>query len=173
MYRGSSFLLQKDYNVHRDAIVELTDSRYSSLRAASCETLYQRSSLDLLFQLVYRLSEIYVGKRKNIDTREAISDTLITKILMGTLGCVPAYDTYFRDVIGQYKVASRTFSPDSIRSLARFYINHKDEFEACRTKINIKGPEYPPMKILDMAFWQIGFEQNQESKKQMRDTNDT
>ena len=35
------------------------------------------------------------GVSEKFSTKNNLSETLITKILMGTLGCVPAYDRYF------------------------------------------------------------------------------
>lgn len=50
-----------------------------------------------------------------------LSDTLITKILMGTLGCVPAYDRYFVSGIRSQKIASGTYNIKSILQLVDFY----------------------------------------------------
>ena len=165
MYRGSSFLLQKDYRVHKDAIRILLESKYDSLWGASCEVLLQNENVNLLFSLVDRIKEVYVNKRQNIDGRSSVSDVLITKILMGTLGCVPAYDQYFVASIRKYDVAGGTFNKESIRNLVSFYKANFEKFEQCRTKISKRGLEYPPMKILDMCFWQIGFEESSNNDR--------
>lgn len=43
-----------------------------------------------------------------------MSPVLITKILMGTLGFVPAYDRFFQDGVATYKVTTREYSPESV-----------------------------------------------------------
>ena len=160
MYRGSSFLLQKDYQVHKDAIRILLEYKYNTLWGASCEVLTQKENVSLLFSLVDRIKEVYVNKRQNVDGRSSVSDVLVTKILMGTLGCVPAYDQYFVASIRKYDVASGTFNKESIRNLVSFYKANFDKFEQCRANISKRGLEYPPMKILDMCFWQIGYDES-------------
>lgn len=165
MYRGSSFLLQKDYRVHKDAIRILLEREYDSLWGAPCEALSQNKNLDRLFSLANRIKMIYVQKRQNIDGRSSVSDILITKILMGTLGCVPAYDQYFVASIRKYDVASGTFNKESIPNLVSFYQENLDKFEQCRTKISKRGLKYPPMKILDMCFWQIGYDESSKNDR--------
>ena len=71
MYRGSSFLLQKDYRVHIPVVSEILSNKYANY---------------------------YDGIRRKVKgsaLKNNLSETLITKILMGTLGCVPEYDRYF------------------------------------------------------------------------------
>ncbi|MFT8351736.1 hypothetical protein [Clostridium saccharoperbutylacetonicum] len=43
--------------------------------------------------LIRNMKNIYRVKRENIKKVDTdISDILVTKVLLGTLGCVPAYD---------------------------------------------------------------------------------
>jgi len=156
MYRGSSFLLQRDYRIHRDAVIEIFATEYIPIWGVTCEALVEEETLALLFKLVRKIEQIYVQKRAGIDGRTSVSETLLTKILLGTLGCVPAYDRYFVTAIRKVKVASGEFTPKSIYHLAQFYLKNKAAFSSCRMDIN--GLEYPPMKAIDMCFWQIGYE---------------
>ena len=57
------------------------------------------------------------------------SNTLVTKILLGTLGCVPAYDRYFIDGMKQSNLPNKKFSPNSIKTLQKFYTDNKIEFD--------------------------------------------
>ena len=77
---------------------------------------------------------------------------------MGTMGCVPAYDRYFISGIRKYNVANGIFNLKSILQLIDFYNNYYKEFETVRSKMNVEEIEYPQMKILDMCFWQVGFD---------------
>ena len=83
---------------------------------------------------------------------------MITKILLGVFGCVPAYDRYFKDGLRSAGIASTQFSQRSIAGLLQFYEHYYDDFEALRLKISAYGVEYPPMKNIDMCFWQIGYD---------------
>lgn len=50
---------------------------------------------------------------KEADVKNKLFMTLITKILMGTLGCVPVYDRYFIDGIKDQKVTTGNYNPKS------------------------------------------------------------
>jgi len=84
MYRGSSFLLQRDYRIHREVVVEILKQEYLSLWGISCESLLDPQNLDLIFNLRNKIEKIYIDKRASIDGRMSVSDILITKILLGT-----------------------------------------------------------------------------------------
>lgn len=165
MYRGSSFLLQKDYKVHYEAVKEMIKPKYNVLWDIECEKLIKTENIKLLFEVSEKIKEIYIKKRANIDGRIDITDTLITKILMGIYGCAPAYDRFFIDGIKVKKVATGIFNTNSINSLIEFYLNNKDEFKKCSMEINKNGVKYPEMKLIDMYFWQIGFDISDEGKK--------
>lgn len=77
---------------------------------------------------------------------------------MGTLGCVPAYDRYFISGIKKQKVASGNYNMKSIVQLVDFYERNIVELENIRKDMKVNGMAYPQMKILDMAFWQIGLD---------------
>ena len=97
---------------------------------------------------------------KGTECKNGVSDVLITKILMGVFGCVPAYDRFFCDGIKKYKEyigASMAFNKESVRSLATFYSKNKPKFDEIKSKISVTFP-YTDMKVLDMCFWQIGYE---------------
>ncbi len=164
MYRGSSFLLQKDYKVHKDAIKEIYNSKYKPLWGITCDAILTSNNLDLIFELSDKLREIYVEKRKNLDGYDDISSVLITKILMGTLGCVPAYDRFFMSTIKKFKIASGNYNKQSLHDIAAFYNDNREELQQFKQKLeNCRGIDYPEMKILDMSFWYIAFEK--ESRK--------
>lgn len=161
MYRGSSFLLQKDYKIHIPVVKELLKEEYDPLAGIDCVELKREENQRLLENINAFLDEYYSNIRdevKNIKVRNQLSSTLITKILMGTLGCVPAYDRYFISGIKKQKVASGNYNMKSIGQLVDFYESNIVELENIRKDMKVNGMAYPQMKILDMAFWQIGLD---------------
>ena len=161
MYRGSSFLLQKDYKIHIPVVKELLKEEYDPLAGIDCVELKREENQRLLENINSFLDEYYSNIRdevKNIKVRNQLSSTLITKILMGTLGCVPAYDRYFISGIKKQKVASGNYNMKSIIQLVDFYEKNIVELENIRKDMKVNGMAYPQMKILDMAFWQIGLD---------------
>lgn len=161
MYRGSSFLLQKDYKIHIPVVKELLKEEYDPLAGIDCVELKREENQRLLENINAFLDEYYSNIRdevKNIKVRNQLSSTLITKILMGTLGCVSAYDRYFISGIKKQKVASGNYNMKSIGQLVDFYESNIVELENIRKDMKVNGMAYPQMKILDMAFWQIGLD---------------
>jgi len=164
MLRGSAFLLQKDYLFHNEVVEELLKEKYDCL--VGINPLYlDNKKISLIFELRNGIREIYYDKTyylKGIPNSNTYpSDTLVTKILMGTLGCVPAYDRYFIDGMKQSNLPNRKFSLKSLKTLQKFYIDNKTEFDINQEHINkLSSIKYPIMKLIDMHFWQIGYERD-------------
>lgn len=160
MLRGSSFLLQKDYKFYVPLIKILTDSKYDKLWDINFLKGYKDQDVDLLFQLVDALKkEINKNNTDDGDNKKHQMDLIITKILMVTMGCVPAYDRYFREGLKRKKIKKETnFNKNSFKNLLKI-INIDDELKNTCDKLcliqktNIK---YPPMKLLDLYFWLLG-----------------
>lgn len=161
MYRGSSFLLQKDYKVLLPIVEEILKSEYDCLFGVACADLREPGVQEQLTKLYKYIADHFDPIRKAIAGREVptpVSPVLITKILMGTLGCVPAYDRFFQDSVATYKVTTQEYSLKSVLRLADFYEEHNDRLEEARRGMKCEDLIYPQMKLLDMGFWQIGFD---------------
>lgn len=161
MYRGSSFLLQKDYKVHIPVVKELLSEKYDVLAGIECVSFREKSNQQLLLDINSFLGQYYDKIRHKVKEQELknqLSFILITKILMGTLGCVPAYDRYFIAGIKNQKVATGNYNIRSIMQLVSFYEKNADRLEPVREKMEVEGMPYPQMKMIDMGFWQVGFD---------------
>ncbi len=170
MYRGSSFLLQKDYKVHVPIVKELLKPRYDCLFGLECKELKKKEIQNTLEDLESFMKEYYDNIRKNVKSTEVkskLSTTLISKILMGTLGCVPAYDRYFIDGVKELKITTGTYNKESLLGLVGFYEDNRGKFEAAIGDMKVYDLSYPQMKLLDMAFWEIGFEKYNNEKKKL------
>ncbi len=113
------------------------------------------------------MTEYYDGirrKTKGNGIKTGLSPTLITKILMGTLGCVPAYDRYFVDGIRSQQVTTGNYNMTSLLGLADFYENNRAKLEAARQHLKAYDLLYPQMKLLDVGFWLIGVERTMAKK---------
>ena len=173
MYRGSSFLLQKDYKIHIPVVKELLNEKYDTLVGIRCEDLRRTHNQKLLQEITSFLNTYYDEIRhkvKGFKIKSKLSDTLITKILMGTIGCVPAYDRYFIEGVKNRKVAIGKYGINSIMQLVDFYEHNEEQLEKIRMKMKIEDIPYPQMKILDMGFWQIGFNLDMKKKMKMNNT---
>jgi len=163
MYRGSSFLLQKDYKVLSPIVEEVLKPEYDCLFGVACVGLREDEVQDRLEELSDYIAAHFRPIRDEVAGREVVSSVspvLITKILMGTLGCVPAYDRFFGIGAKYLGLEKDTYQEKSLDELADFYEAHNDRLEEARRGMRTEDLTYPQMKLLDMGFWQIGFERD-------------
>lgn len=197
MYRGSSFLLQFDYKVHFEVVKLILKEEYKSLQGYywKKDDKNYNQNLNLLFGskdsegLVNLIRNHYKPFREKIKendkkTKQGISDILVTKILLGTLGCVPAYDRMIKRALefgkDEYSKENKinfiqTFGKKSFENLIEFYLSQQSILENNRQNMTFEDSSlitYPQMKFLDMCFWQLGLEKlnkDQEQKKAQKD----
>ena len=155
----NSFLMQKDYKIHADVVRLIYQPEWDDLWDLSPEKLSQEYYADRIMKLSESITEAYVASGAGIPT-----DTLLTKILLGTVGCVPAYDRYFKKALADTGAAPQVFSAKSIRTLGNLYLDHEDEFEKLRKHCGSRI-EYPAAKIPDMCFFEYGFQRDASSQE--------
>ncbi|MCB1782862.1 MAG: hypothetical protein KDI13_02610 [Alphaproteobacteria bacterium] len=158
MYRGSSFLLQKDYRIHEGAVKEILNPRYRGLRDISLDRLNKNdeNEVELIFELIDWLKNFY-RKTTELPRREVnVTDTLATKILMGTLGCIPAYDRFFIAGIKHHGLSYSYLNKKNFSEMIAFCLEQKQDFEKAQARVSSHGVNYPVMKIVDMYFWRLG-----------------
>ncbi|HCB67694.1 MAG TPA: hypothetical protein DEP70_09265 [Acholeplasmataceae bacterium] len=162
MLRGSSFLLQKDFKFHNEIVEIILDSRYDSLQDLDLARI-NNNDVDLLMEIKNRIRDSYFDRTDLVNGTEGenktASDTLVSKILLGTLCCSPAYDRYFIDGLKQKSIPNRNFSERSLFQLKKHYNANLNQFLETQTEIsNLAGINYPSMKLFDMYFWELGYE---------------
>ena len=155
MYRGSSGLLWKDYTIHSNAVGII--QKYSGLRITP-KNLYPKVSL--IFDCITDLKNYYSGvsyfNNKSLQKITA-TDTLLTKIMLGVFGVIPAFDRYFLSGANAI-LGFSSFNQQNLSLLYGFAKEHEKEIKSCQEYILVNSNFwYPPMKILDMYFWQVGF----------------
>lgn len=175
MYRGSSFLLQYDYTIHTSVVEEILKRKYDKLFGLKCNELNNEEICSLLDELNTKIKKIYNPFRSKVKKpkgKKDISDILVSKVLLGTLGCVPAYDRFFVKAVTNIdedtkkKVTTRNYNIASLKKLIKFYEEHQERLEELRSRFLIEYQfnedketlPYPQMKVLDMGFWKIGFD---------------
>ncbi len=80
------------------------------------------------------------------------------------MACVPAYDRYFIDGLKTHKIPT-SFNRNSINALLELVEKHKSELIKLQQQIKEQtNKHYPLMKLVDMYFWQIGFDKEVATK---------
>lgn len=146
MYRSGP-IRQKDYKIFHGTIDVLNKKEFKA-----CWTFRNKLSKDWEAQ-AESVIEISTCLKGSFDFESAPTPLLITKILLGTMGCTPAYDRFF--CAGLKKVEmTQAFGKKSYLELMEFYYENRDEIRNARKATVI---EYPIMKLLDMYFWSLGY----------------
>lgn len=169
MYRGSSGLLQKNHLIHKGTVDILFSKDSLKLKCDQMNEINRKNSKDipdLKDKLANHYSKIYFTKGADKPKSISPTDTLLSKILLGTLGCVLAYDRYFIDGLKEMKMKHTIFNVVSLNELFDFIDNNKIEIVSAQKLVSTTTHKhYPIMKILDMFFWQIGYDKDVKEKK--------
>jgi len=114
---------------------------------------------------VPRVGELIVGVRQAYKPFVAATgssqptDTLITKVILGTFGCLPACDRYFVDGLKSQWLKYSCLNDKFVERILGFCHEHLPELQKEQASIEESGGlRYPLMKLVDMYFWQLGYE---------------
>ena len=144
MYRGSSFLPRKSARF-LDSIVSVI-ARAEPLLWEIDVNCYTPENIKRL--LGFR------GTLINAFRPYHPSDILVTKIMLGVFGNVPAFDTNFKTGFGV-----STFGPRSLEKVASFYKNNRRTIEQYRVATlafetgRPTNRRYTRAKVIDMIFF--------------------
>ncbi len=91
--------------------------------------------------------------------------TLVTKIMLGTLGCIPAFDQFFTETFRNLYLKEcgfRTLSKNALFCIQNFYESNKDIIDSIKFNvINFEGNKtellYSKSKLIDMYGFTTGF----------------
>jgi hypothetical protein len=162
MYRPSGFLFQCGYTVHYGVIDRIFQPQFSSLWTR--EFGISDNDADLIPIIIDAVEAVRDAYRPVADSREA-TDTLVTKVMLGTFGSLPACDRFF--ISGFKKTGYRCSGLNAgfFTELLAFTREHRGELLAEQQTIErIGGIKYPLMKLVDMYFWQIGAEISEQKQ---------
>ena len=151
MYRGSSFLFKyTDYKVHVPVVKIILKCEFDPL----WKTQYAPEDTALLWDLATEIKEYYQHIRKEIGHPGTATHTLLTKILLGTIGCIPAYDEKICSILRDLG-KSASFNRNSLKEMLSLYQNNKEEVDQWRSAMEKAEeiPQYPYMRALDAYLW--------------------
>jgi hypothetical protein len=146
MLRGSAELLQKSAR-HLVCVIEVIADTDASLWELDAHC-YTESNIQRLCELAKTIGQAHPG----------MSDILVTKIMLGVFGSVPAFDTNFRRGCRVAGIVT-TFGLSSLRKIGAFYRDNTALIDSYRvpTLDFISGEHtqhrYPRSKVIDMAFF--------------------
>ena len=147
MLRGSSMLLKKSIKVYEPVIhaIASADTPIWDIDADG----YTASNIEKIIDFEKTLQQTLPASQSTLP-----SQTLVTKIMLGVFGNVPAFDTNFKNGFRVF-----TFSPKSLSRIGQFYRDNKDIIEKYRinTLDFLSGQptkrRYSRAKVIDMVFF--------------------
>ena len=168
MYRGSSFLLYMDYKIHTNAIKMMMNKKYAPLFD---KNIHQNKNvyIKLLFAqdedkgIYVLLNDYYTKIHNNLlektgnGSKQEASETLITKILLGVYGCIPAFDRFFKDAFGLFYGQKQLSKNGNAITKERNGLLSILETDIGKEIQNWGSNDIPYMKKVDMYFYSLGF----------------
>lgn len=153
MYRGSGFLLRRAYTVHLGAVDCLASPKFALLWRTDVGA--RPGNAALTTKILAAAEDV----RRAYAPFGKPTDTLVTKVLLGTLGCLPACDRYFIEGVKGQGFKYSCLNRDFVDRLLQFADDHVQELRNEQLRIErASGVTYPFMKLIDMYFWQLGYE---------------
>lgn len=147
MLRGSSQLLKKSVKVYEPVIRAIASADDSVWDIDAHE--YTPSNIKKIIGFEGTLQQALPASKSSPP-----SPTLVTKIMLGVFGNVPAFGTFFKDGFGV-----STFGPKSLSKVGQFYWDNESIVEKYRinTLDFLSGSptkrRYSRAKVIDMVFF--------------------
>ncbi|KKM96157.1 hypothetical protein LCGC14_1180920 [marine sediment metagenome] len=169
MYRGSGWLLQTSVKIFEPLIGNISNLEESYWKI-DVDSYSNKNNIHLLIEI----SEIIKHSFQKVNPDFIPSDTLVTKIMTGIFGSVPAYDNYFN--IGLFSKQSCTFSKDSLDFIIKFYESYRKTIDSFKIYTldydtsRITDNLYSKAKIIDMVCWIEGYNNVNEIKDKLGKT---
>jgi len=142
MLRGSAELLQKSAR-HLVPAIKLIASADATLWEIDAHC-YTEANIRQILDTGHIFRHAYPG----------MSDILVTKVMLGVFGNVPAFDTNFKN---GFQVA--TFGPKALRKIGAFYGENSTVIDRFRVPTldfvsgEVTSRKYTRAKVIDMAFF--------------------
>ncbi len=152
MLRGSSFLIRKSVKYYEPLINYIADTN---------KNIWDIDAGNYNEENIKEICKIYEGIRKIIIEDKNAHLILVTKIMLGVFGFVPAFDTYFAKTFRNMfkpECCFSTLNAQSLECIKEFYLANNTEIDELSAQIFVtdfsNGQKtklnYPKSKIIDM-----------------------
>ena len=129
------------------------------------------SGWESLENLTTELKVAYTSDKMQKRPLSNMTDTLVTKILMGTLGIVPAYDDFVKTAVKHYGITTANFNRKSFEKFAEYFSTHfVQEINAYTNEMQSYSQFYTKAKVIDVLLWYLGKEISKQKAEEKRKT---
>jgi len=159
MLRGSSFLLEKSVKFYEPLIIGISEFD-TAIWDIDIDN-YSNENIEILLACKNMIVE-------KLGNNNKASDTLVTKIMLGVFGNVPAYDDFFRK---GFKIHS--FGKKSLKQISQYYLQNNEMIDnaVIYTFDYYSGlptnRKYTKAKVVDMIGFMQGIGIGRKNKKNL------
>lgn len=168
MFRGSSFLLQKSAK-YFEPTIDYIASLDRSVWEIDVDS-YTEANID-------KILKIYGEIKGRLILNRNAELTLVTKVLLGIFGFVPAFDNYFSTTFRRIfngECGFRRMNKESLKLIGEFYVANREAIDDLSSKMcttdfrtgQKSAINYPKAKIIDM----YGFMASQPAKNSTKES---
>lgn len=158
MFRGSSFLLKKSLK-YFEPLIGYISTQNEEIWDIDVDN-YNNQNIEIII-------EIYKDVQGLIIENKHAHLTLVTKILLGVFGFIPAFDNYFGKTfrkVFENECGFRSMNAKSLACISSFYVHNKSDIDKYSKEILVTdfntGREsdfnYPKSKVIDMYGFSKG-----------------
>jgi hypothetical protein len=167
MYRGKSAQSRMSYRIYEEVIKKIAYEQ--ELWKYDVNDYSDENKCERIIKFEKEIQELLSKCFIQNNGKGKASETLATKIMLGTFGCVPALDFYFRKFIEH-----ATLNDDTLKRIHCCYLKHQKLIDECQIKTLDEDRcetqhKYKKARLIDYVGFCIGEEYN--SKKQKPNSN--
>jgi hypothetical protein len=173
MYRGSGFLMQKSLQWYKP-LIDYIDTLNKSVWEIDVDK-YNTENVRIILDIYRNICQCFIPE-KNQDT------TLVTKIMLGVFGFIPAFDTYFSNYFRNtyYGLCGfRSLNINALRLIKSFYDANKTVIDRLSSETftidfgtgQLTTINYPKAKIIDMYGFMSGLDNYRKDKEMFNSFN--
>lgn len=169
----NSFLMQMNYLALVPVVDEMCKSengkyKYESLLSwePANNDAEDQEAIRLIMEFKKAIKDVFCGKKyyKDYDpdnpksmSRDNVSDTMVSKMLLGTFGCVPAYDDNLKAGLKKHEIC-QTLNEASLNRIINHFIKVKgnEDIRRLRQIKPFNEQLYTTMRIVDFILWHEG-----------------
>jgi hypothetical protein len=152
MLRGSTFLLQHSMK-HFVPVIERIATAPRGLWELDINQ-YDQAGIELLMEWSQKIRD---SLQPDGPLKRPVTHTLVTKVMLGVFGCVPAFDRNFTRGFGVGR-----YNAKSLQKVGDYYQEHATQIDELRRPTFDFATGHPTAllytraKVLDMAFFTAG-----------------
>ncbi|MGH9089771.1 MAG: hypothetical protein ACRDZR_00080 [Acidimicrobiales bacterium] len=156
MLRGSTVLHTKSYRFFIPVIKTIA-AEPAAIWDIDVDR-YDDHTIDALLDLIERIRSAITAKPSGDELAKIPTNTLVTKVILGVFGSVPAFDTFFCRGLRSVTGKPVRLNVPTLLAVANFYSANARAIDRERVRTldfasdHLTGLRYPRAKVIDMVF---------------------